>query len=424
MALKNQNIAKANPSSVANKAFIDALYKERYGRYATDAEYKKFSNKTVKDASNIILGQTDSPFSKTTTPAKPRTEADRNATWENAVKESEKKTAATTKTNRRDVIANFNKYLGRLPSTDADWKNVDYMTTLAPGEVESRLKAEGAKMQEKQKEADPEPVESTTSTEPVEPTRPNTPENNAELDAWIKGLIDSGELSTVEGNILSNALAEEYIGADIPTEETLNKILKDAETNAITDLEPYYKEMTSRELEDLKAAYADIRNSSLRYQQTEAKSYAEKLQNTKQSLRARGLTFSGASRATLGKQGALSDEGIEGSVPQDRRFQWEDQMAQYQESARDIGTQAERKLGSAGLSERADFLKPDGLADPYGHQPGTPLTKDYQEGQKSQIYTPKKEDQSGYVKYGDLPLEKKRAIEQEKWERMGLQRTY
>ncbi len=74
MALKNQNIAKANPSSIANRAFIDALYKERYGRYATNAEYEKFKNSTVKDASNIILGQKDSPFvnvpSAPTTPTK------------------------------------------------------------------------------------------------------------------------------------------------------------------------------------------------------------------------------------------------------------------------------------------------------------------------------------------------------------------
>lgn len=65
MALKNQNIASANPASTVNRAFIDALYKEKYGRYATDAEYNKFKSNTVKDASNIILGQELSPFTNT-----------------------------------------------------------------------------------------------------------------------------------------------------------------------------------------------------------------------------------------------------------------------------------------------------------------------------------------------------------------------
>lgn len=65
MALKNQNIASANPASTVNRAFIDALYKEKYGRYATDTEYNKFKSNTVKDASNIILGQELSPFTNT-----------------------------------------------------------------------------------------------------------------------------------------------------------------------------------------------------------------------------------------------------------------------------------------------------------------------------------------------------------------------
>jgi len=62
MALKNQNIASANPSAIVNRAYVDALYKEKYGRYATDIEFNKFKNSTVKDAANVILGQGSSPF--------------------------------------------------------------------------------------------------------------------------------------------------------------------------------------------------------------------------------------------------------------------------------------------------------------------------------------------------------------------------
>ena len=56
------NIANANPSEKANKAFVDALFQEKYNRNATSAEVTKFKKNTVKDASNLVLGQADSPF--------------------------------------------------------------------------------------------------------------------------------------------------------------------------------------------------------------------------------------------------------------------------------------------------------------------------------------------------------------------------
>ena len=61
------NIANANPSEKANKAFVDALFQEKYNRNATSAEVTKFKKNTVKDASNLVLGQADSPFRDTAT---------------------------------------------------------------------------------------------------------------------------------------------------------------------------------------------------------------------------------------------------------------------------------------------------------------------------------------------------------------------
>jgi len=65
--LKNTGIAQANPSVPANAGFINALYQEGFGRDATQAELDKFVGKTVKDASNIILGAERSPFFDTAT---------------------------------------------------------------------------------------------------------------------------------------------------------------------------------------------------------------------------------------------------------------------------------------------------------------------------------------------------------------------
>ena len=75
MSIKNKNISKANPNAIANDGFINALYQEAYQRDATLNELAKFNTRTVKDASNIILGAKNSPFSnKSNNKPKPTSE--------------------------------------------------------------------------------------------------------------------------------------------------------------------------------------------------------------------------------------------------------------------------------------------------------------------------------------------------------------
>lgn len=62
MAIKNENISKGDPKKKANEGYINALYQEKYGRDATPAELEQFKGKTVKDTANLILGP-DSPYS-------------------------------------------------------------------------------------------------------------------------------------------------------------------------------------------------------------------------------------------------------------------------------------------------------------------------------------------------------------------------
>lgn len=65
MALQNQNISKANPDVAANREFINAVYQEAQGRYATDAEVADLQKRgltSVKDVSNVVLGAANSPF--------------------------------------------------------------------------------------------------------------------------------------------------------------------------------------------------------------------------------------------------------------------------------------------------------------------------------------------------------------------------
>ena len=57
------NIANADPNASAKYGIINAIYQEKYGRDATQAELDRFVNMPVSDVANIILGQADSPFS-------------------------------------------------------------------------------------------------------------------------------------------------------------------------------------------------------------------------------------------------------------------------------------------------------------------------------------------------------------------------
>jgi len=57
------NIGKADPTKLASAGILNAMYQQKEGRNATDEEIAKFGQNTVKDASNLILGQNISPFS-------------------------------------------------------------------------------------------------------------------------------------------------------------------------------------------------------------------------------------------------------------------------------------------------------------------------------------------------------------------------
>ncbi len=192
--------------------------------------------------------------------------------------------------------------------------------------------------------------------------------------------------------------------------EELQRIMKDAATNAETDLSPYYNEMTAREVEDLQNQFADIRNQVGRYTQQEQKSYAERLKDTKSKLRASGLTFSGASRRTLGEEGAINSQGIEWEVPQQRRYNVEDFYSGINEKARDAGLDAERSLGSSKVSDiQAGFWK---MINPYDGWIKYDPTK------QTNLYEASRQWTDRYIGTGDLELERLREIEKSKQDRI------
>jgi len=72
MATLLENIANSNPYVGANDAFINAVYKAKFGRNATQGELDRFRGTQVKDVANIVLRE-QSPF--TNTPSNPNAPA-------------------------------------------------------------------------------------------------------------------------------------------------------------------------------------------------------------------------------------------------------------------------------------------------------------------------------------------------------------
>ena len=106
--------------------------------------------------------------------------------------------------------------------------------------------------------------------------------------------------------ILQQLASETFSSGDKPFDPTeIDAMINRAEESARTSLKDYYTEKTDREVEDLRNKMSDIRQQSARYIEGEQKSYAEKLQDSKASLRARGLTFSGVGTRQLGQQSAV-----------------------------------------------------------------------------------------------------------------------
>jgi len=254
----------------------------------------------------------------------------------------------------------------------------------------------------------------TSSTENIGNNSESSTDNSQleQITNYINGLT----LSEAEKNLLKYIWtnADNYTsGQTIPSAADLDKIIQNAATSAQTDLDPYYQKIEKRELEDLKNKISDIRKSAARYQQQEESSYAAKLASAKQSLRSRGLTFSGNARASLGGEAAIDAQGIEGAIPQERRYNWENKIADWRQSTRDLGTAAERMLGSETLSQnRTDLGLEAAFPNPYAN------SQTYNSSNMQAAHLPAQQGDSRYVENSDLALERKAAIEKSKWERI------
>ena len=304
------------------------------------------------------------------------------------------------KTNKSDVIANFVRYYGRQPTLLEDLKTVEYLTTKAPNEVESLLAKNSpitkgliwSKYQEQQRtpeqpvtpipgihynepgigpgEVTPPPITPPTTLSTTPPMTGLDEASRKRIEDYINGL----SLTDTEKDFLKSTFmnSDTYTsGRTIPTNEQIAQIISTAATNAATDINPYYKRFTAEELADLKNQMADIRGKAETFQQKQESSYKKVLAETKQNIRARGLTFSGTPLKSLGSEAAIRNiSGIEGTIPEARRLGYEENIRALQQEARPLATAAERALGSEAVGALGSLSIPSDLSGRLGATTG------------------------------------------------------
>ena len=392
MALKNAWIASANPSAVANKNYINALYVEKYGRNATQAELDRFSWSSVKDAANIILGQSLSPFVNsrtwwTTSTTNPSSSA--NASTPTST------TGRWTYISNEADLQSYRNQLASLWIPQSEWSK--YISKWSDWKM--------------------------YFTSPT--TWGATGMSDSNMDPNTSWLLEQMKYS------LTQSFAS---GNKIWSKDELRRVLTDASENAKTSLEPYYEKMKYEDLEDYKKSMEDLRLTSALHTQQEAKSYKELLDNTKKTIRKWGGMESWESRQMLWKESALqwdrdwgySFEGVEWELPQQRRYDWEEYSTDKQRQARDAWIWMERKYGSQVIWGMQDQLGQ--LSSPYDLKNGN---IDYQKWRYIPSYLAKQKWQNGYTRTdmekwegytGDYWLDKQK--EQEKLKYQNLERYW
>lgn len=297
-------------------------------------------------------------------------------------------------TNIQDVVNTFVRYYGRQPKPE-DMKHLEYLSTKPPQEVEATLK--------KNSPIEKNTANSLATTNDVEARR------QAGL-AYIKSQNLSPEMEIIMKQLLEDGLSTQW---KVFTKDDVASMLDTATKNAEANISPYYQKQTTQEIEDVKNKLKDIRNEAARYSQQEAKWYKELLDTTRQKLRASGLTFSGVSRQTLGWEWALNRsqdtwEGgntqfnmVEGEIPQQRRYNWEDKTAGWQEQSRDLWIKTERSLGSQWMEQA--WLSGLQVLNPYYWI--SPDSPDYQANKTQDQYLVKKTinwvPQEWYIRTGN-----------------------
>ena len=263
----------------------------------------------------------------------------------------------TTPLGLSGVNALFTQYYGR----NATQEELDYWKNKSDAELRPKLIPNSEVELARNKPI----TTSTPGTVTPPPTREGEGTTDAdtlkqikELEDYINSRTDLTEterqflISTFVRDEKGNYITDKFTsGRTIPTNAEIAQWISDAAKNAETDISPYYTRISGEELADYKRAMANIRAKSETFLKSQESTYKQKLAETKQSLAARGLAFSGVAIRNIGQQAAVrAPTGYEGRLQEARRLGYEEELQGLGQQAVGISTAAERRLGSAAVT--------------------------------------------------------------------------
>jgi len=300
---------------------VNALFKQYYGRDATREELNYWSNKSDAELRPKLIPNS-------------------------AVQLAKNKPQASTVPVRQTPVA--------IP-TPADIPNYN---------VTGRS-ADGKTLMGTPKEQTVTPVAgvhyNAPGTLPNEVTPPPTPEAPAGTQPMtgmsdadktrIRNFLDTTypNLTPTERQFLEATFlnSDNYTsGRTVPTTAQIGQWISDAATNAATDINPYYQRISAEELAAYRTQLSNIRDKAQNFQANEENTYAQKLAQTKQQLRAKGLTFSGSAIKNIGQEAAVANTN-EGTLQAARRLDYAGNNMALGQEAQKATTAAEQRLGSA-----------------------------------------------------------------------------
>lgn len=126
-------------------------------------------------------------------------------------------------------------------------------------------------------------------------------------------------------------------------------------------IDPYYASQINFLQKGFEQSYGQLQQNRALEQEQEAVAAAQNIEDTQESLEARGLTFSGEAQKKLGQNSAITGVTLEGLVPQQNRLMASSSALRYQQNQNTLGRQLEQTLGSGAVGTVPGYTAAGGI---------------------------------------------------------------
>jgi len=344
------------------KSGVNALFKQYYGRDATQAELDYWSNKSDAELRPKLIPNSATELAKNK-PQEPKKEEP---------KKEEVKSGAETAGGGEDKNIykdpNSNDLYYKVGNQFYKIKDIDELKDLVfnKGYQDTRLAVPAGTDLGQYKSSE------QVATEEEEKAKVTTAEDQARLDsayAIIDQAVKAGTLPPDLAEMYKEVIKNYPPGVEFEAKEILDTFKKIKDET----IDPYFKELADVAINDVKYAYGLTEASRERELETERATAGENIRQAKSGLEKAGMTFTGQGIEELGKESAYAREGgamptqtsfgggfYEGTVNQANRLLASSHQARYNEAIQSLGRGAESYLGTAGASALGIPYTPSG----------------------------------------------------------------